>query len=255
MRLAEARHSGKGTRPKALVIGRWSVRSVRFAVRTLCPVNHGDLDYAEREEGRFAEYVCLERPILAATPIHLGCVTEYVPKPSADGQSSTNLPRVRKQKLAYQNITAVRAYDRRATDRLVADLKAALQRSGYASHRQADSGAWSEMSGHESFGEDHQLPKEGAAMAVREFTNSKGITWRVWSTRPSSPRLYSQELRSGWLTFESEGQRRRLAPIPNGWDEVSEDRLELLCRNASVVAARSSRESEWIDRVPEPQQE
>ena len=84
-------------------------------------------------------------------------------------------------------------------------------------------------------------------MAVREFTDSKGVDWRVWNTRPSISLLYGEELRNGWLTFESPTERRRLAPIPGGWEDVSNDRLELMCRAASEVSSRTSGETEWAD--------
>jgi hypothetical protein len=84
-------------------------------------------------------------------------------------------------------------------------------------------------------------------MAVREFTDSKGVTWRVWNTRPSMSLFYGEELRNGWLTFESATERRRLAPIPGGWEDVSADRLELMCRAASEVSSRSGSASDWAD--------
>ena len=42
-------------------------------------------------------------------------------------------------------------------------------------------------------------------------------------------------LENGWLAFESSGERRRLAPIPTGWESVSEKELELLCRRATAM--------------------
>jgi hypothetical protein len=74
--------------------------------------------------------------------------------------------------------------------------------------------------------------QERRIVAVREFTDSHGITWRVWKTRPSIAMLYTEEQRNGWLTFESATERRRLAPVPGGWEEISVDRLELFCRVA-----------------------
>jgi hypothetical protein len=35
------------------------------------------------------------------------------------------------------------------------------------------------------------------------------------------------------LSFDSGSQRRRVCPIPAGWEEVSEERLDLLCRIAT----------------------
>ena len=40
-------------------------------------------------------------------------------------------------------------------------------------------------------------------------------------------------LRKGWLAFESRAERRRLAPIPNGWEEMPDARLEELLERAT----------------------
>jgi hypothetical protein len=72
-------------------------------------------------------------------------------------------------------------------------------------------------------------------MSIREFTDSAGVKWRVWATTPREGVLYGDNLKSGWLTFESGSSRKRLAPIPRGWEDVSPERLELMCRVAQVV--------------------
>jgi hypothetical protein len=41
---------------------------------------------------------------------------------------------------------------------------------------------------------------------------------------------------SGWLTFESLDEKRRLIPIPNGWDESSQAELRVLCDRAKRMA-------------------
>lgn len=76
-------------------------------------------------------------------------------------------------------------------------------------------------------------------MALREFTDSKGITWRVWSTVPTAGMAAGIVPNQGWLTFDCGSARRRLIPIPRGWEDVSVDRLELMCRAAIAVNARS----------------
>jgi len=86
-------------------------------------------------------------------------------------------------------------------------------------------------------------------MAVRAFTDSEGTSWRVWNTRPSKEGLYSAEFSAGWLTFESAKERRRLAPIPRDWEEVSLERLGLFCRMAIAVQRRSSNEHVWTDET------
>ncbi|MFN2567818.1 MAG: hypothetical protein ABR499_22730 [Gemmatimonadaceae bacterium] len=76
-------------------------------------------------------------------------------------------------------------------------------------------------------------------MAIREFTDSQGVAWRVWRTTPRAGSVYDETLRGGWLTFECSSGRRRLAPIPVGWADAPTDRLELMCRAADVVRRTS----------------
>jgi hypothetical protein len=72
-------------------------------------------------------------------------------------------------------------------------------------------------------------------MPIREFMDSAGVAWRVWATIPQVDAVYDEPLRSGWLTFESAGVRKRLAPIPRGWDVAPLKRLQLMCRAAEIV--------------------
>ena len=49
-----------------------------------------------------------------------------------------------------------------------------------------------------------------------------------------APRLrLTDTLARGWLAFESTFERRRLSPIPPGWEHVSESELAQLCARAS----------------------
>ena len=48
----------------------------------------------------------------------------------------------------------------------------------------------------------------------------------------------SPGLEQGWLVFESRAERRRLAPIPGGWEQLSERELEALCHRAAPLPAR-----------------
>jgi hypothetical protein len=70
-------------------------------------------------------------------------------------------------------------------------------------------------------------------VAIRVFTDSQGVEWRVWSTVPSNAGSVAPDLREGWLSFDSGTQRRRIGPIPPGWEEISAERLELICRVAT----------------------
>ena len=73
-------------------------------------------------------------------------------------------------------------------------------------------------------------------MAQRDFTDSKGTRWLVWSTMPTQGAVLGGDMQKGWLTFESDGERRRLVPIPRDWEQAAPDRMELYCRAAQPVA-------------------
>ena len=108
------------------------------------------------------------------------------------------------------------------------------------------------------------------AMAYRTFVDRDGAYWQVWDSLPTrverratladrrSPRvmpwhgaerragtdrrvtsqrriLLSQGYGSGWLTFESLQEKRRLNPIPSRWETMSETELRMLCENAKRV--------------------
>jgi hypothetical protein len=92
-------------------------------------------------------------------------------------------------------------------------------------------------------------------MAHREFVDSQGILWEVWTVFPeyaerrrqSSPGIAPQldrrgrsefrvplgsEWAAGWLCFKSNSEKRRLAPVPANWTEAPESELERLCQSA-----------------------
>lgn len=121
-------------------------------------------------------------------------------------------------------------------------------------------------------------------MAIRWFQMEDGVTWHVWNVLPGrvdqerrtgydrrSPdpvirypgperrtiaerrkpfRFLTPDLASGWLAFESDVEKRRLAPIPQRWEMLSDAELTLLCKQARPVVvppvppARSSRPPE-----------
>lgn len=52
--------------------------------------------------------------------------------------------------------------------------------------------------------------------------------------RQSQPRApVSSAFSSGWVVFQSPSERRRLAPVPHGWEAVGEADLRQLCRQAT----------------------
>lgn len=85
-------------------------------------------------------------------------------------------------------------------------------------------------------------------MALRDFTDRSGRSWTVWAVKPTSdlrlrstpsaPGDHHELLRDGWLVFECAGERRRLVPIPQDWDDVDDQTLERLCARAEQVPTR-----------------
>jgi hypothetical protein len=69
-------------------------------------------------------------------------------------------------------------------------------------------------------------------MAYREFTDDGGISWRAWDTYPGSAANVRPGFEGGWLGFECEAERRRLAPVPAGWEEASDDDLRAMLARA-----------------------
>ena len=95
-------------------------------------------------------------------------------------------------------------------------------------------------------------------MAHRVFQDLNGRTWQAWAVPPVEPepptvaavadssdaeprrrRTIRVDLgpqwSNGWLTFETPGEKRRLAPYPPGWSEFSDEVLAELCAMASMV--------------------
>jgi hypothetical protein len=68
-----------------------------------------------------------------------------------------------------------------------------------------------------------------------------GQRWEVWEVRlgeRGGRRSVHPELTEGWLTFESEAVKRRLAPIPEGWADLDDETLARLCESAVFVRER-----------------
>jgi hypothetical protein len=48
------------------------------------------------------------------------------------------------------------------------------------------------------------------------------------------------EFAYGWLCFETVGEKRRLAPVPEAWDRADDETIEQWCCVAKPVARRPS---------------
>ena len=64
----------------------------------------------------------------------------------------------------------------------------------------------------------------------RVFFDTHGIEWKVWEVNPSSVQSARRRLQGfvepslemGWLCFESsQGEKRRLTPVPSNWERFS----------------------------------
>jgi hypothetical protein len=83
---------------------------------------------------------------------------------------------------------------------------------------------------------------------LRGFTDSTGVEWRVWEVFPTKgadtlatsthTSLQETPFANGWLCFESTIEKRRLAPIPDGWEFRELPALEDLCRQAAPVTSK-----------------
>jgi hypothetical protein len=99
-------------------------------------------------------------------------------------------------------------------------------------------------------------------MSLRRFTDSVGVTWEVWEVEPSraerrlakvdrrrTPRRgpdrrqqvedtarvrISSEFTYGWLAFQAAHEKRRLAPVPDGWERLDDAGLEQLLQQAAL---------------------
>ena len=102
-------------------------------------------------------------------------------------------------------------------------------------------------------------------MAHRRVQDESGRWWDVWDTRPtiidrragrerrrgnrvagdrrqkSEPRVSVEpEFRKGWLAFQSGAEWRRVAPIPDAWEALSDrELLDLLARTSPTEAKRA----------------
>lgn len=65
---------------------------------------------------------------------------------------------------------------------------------------------------------------------ARTIRDAAGIEWTLYVTVPSASERRAQHLaeayRYGWLVFESPTEKRRLAAVPTGWEELSDAGLQ-----------------------------
>ncbi|MDB4949574.1 MAG: hypothetical protein JWM27_2223 [Gemmatimonadetes bacterium] len=64
-------------------------------------------------------------------------------------------------------------------------------------------------------------------MSYREVQDGRGRMWQVWDTVPTikAAGALAEGYSSGWLTFECDDEKRRLVPVPHGWDVADDARV------------------------------
>lgn len=106
-------------------------------------------------------------------------------------------------------------------------------------------------------------------MPLREFMDAERRSWQVWDTVPKSAsesamfersaqimaqsqarevagsadraaaaaalRRFTRGRERGWLTFMRGDDKRRLSPIPDGWEQFDDARLDALLQRAERV--------------------
>ena len=81
------------------------------------------------------------------------------------------------------------------------------------------------------------------AIPHRVFDDDQDIRWHVFAVRRASDSLERAQLpeayRTGWLVFESANELRRLAPIPEHWEDLSVGELRQLCQDAAAAPRRT----------------
>ena len=68
-------------------------------------------------------------------------------------------------------------------------------------------------------------------MALREIIDEHGTQWQVFDVHPaheSEAPAVRETFVGGWLCFLSDKGRRRVAPIPEGWEDMSDQSLRRL---------------------------
>lgn len=79
---------------------------------------------------------------------------------------------------------------------------------------------------------------------MRTLTDPEGRSWTVFAVEADigagdGGRYLPDDYRHGWLVFESDGRKLRLAPVPPGWEQLPESGL----REAFDRARAAARES------------
>lgn len=91
----------------------------------------------------------------------------------------------------------------------------------------------------------HDEPRTDAKERRSGLERRAGETARTPHTpRPAEPPHHRApvpaEYAKGWLCFETVGEKRRLAPVPEGWQRADDETIEQWCSIARPVTRRPS---------------
>ena len=79
-------------------------------------------------------------------------------------------------------------------------------------------------------------------MALRIINAPDGTQWSVWDVKPTLGGMpgnlarVRSELSGGWLAFQTASERRRIAPVPEGWEQLPDSELIALWEIAERVS-------------------
>lgn len=86
------------------------------------------------------------------------------------------------------------------------------------------------------------LLTEELPVTHRAFVDEAGVSWDAFAVYPSAEKTGRARLpepyQHGWLSFDSGAERRRLSPIPEGWQEAGDDALVRMCERAEPAPRR-----------------
>ena len=75
---------------------------------------------------------------------------------------------------------------------------------------------------------------------MRQIRDDAGVEWMVYEVNPEAGARRSidalpEGYRNGWLCFESPTEKRRLTPLPSGWQDLTTEQLGGLLVDAILV--------------------
>lgn len=75
---------------------------------------------------------------------------------------------------------------------------------------------------------------------MRKIRDAAGVEWTVYEVNPAlgewrSMGALPESHRNGWLCFECETEKRRLLPLPEGWQQMPMEQLAVLLMHAAQV--------------------